>query len=40
MNRTYSPDGDGGLFTVRNCDRDLRNVEIWIQMCWYLDTIV
>lgn len=40
LNRKYSPDGDGGLFTVRNRDVDLRKVEIWYQMCWYLDTII
>lgn len=39
LDRRYEPDGRGGLFTVRNCDRDLRDVEIWVQMCWYLDTI-
>lgn len=37
LNRDYEPDGRGGLFTIRNCDRDLRHVEIWYQMCWYLD---
>lgn len=36
-NREYSRNGEGGLFTVKNCDDDLRNVEIWYQMCWYLD---
>lgn len=40
LNREYEPDGRGGLFTVRHCDRDLRNVEIWKQLCWYLDSIV
>ena len=40
LNRKYQPNGRGGLFTVRNCKRDLRNVEIWYQMCWYLDGIV
>ena len=40
LNRKYQPNGEGGLFTVRNCDRDLRNVEIWHQLCWYLDSIV
>lgn len=39
LNREYEPDGEGGLFTIRNCDRDLRDVEIWYQLCWYLDTI-
>lgn len=39
LNREYEPNGRGGLFTVRHCDRDLRDVEIWIQMLWYLDNI-
>lgn len=37
LDRAYNPDGSGGLFTIRNCNRDLRRVEIWHQMCWYLD---
>lgn len=40
LNREYEPNGKGGLFTVRNCDSDLRDVEIWYQLCWYLDSIV
>ena len=39
LDRKYSPDGRGGLFTVRDCDCDLREVEIWYQLCWYLDSI-
>ena len=39
LNRDYEPDGRGGLFFVRNRDIDLRDVEIWIQMLWYLDNI-
>ena len=39
LNREYEPNGKGGLFTIRDCEVDLRNVEIWTQMCWYLDTI-
>lgn len=39
LDRDYEPDGRGGLFRVRNCDRDLRQVEIWYQLCWYLNTI-
>ena len=39
LNREYEPDGKGGLFRVRRCTRDLRNVEIWYQLCWYLDSI-
>ena len=37
--REYEPDGKGGLFRVRNCDEDLRRVELWYQLCWYLDNI-
>ena len=39
MDRKYEPNGKGGLFTIRGCDRDLRTVEIWYQLCWYLDSI-
>ena len=39
LNRDYEPNGHGGLFTIRNCDRDLRTVEIWYQLCWYLNEI-
>ena len=39
LNREYDPDGKGGLFTVRNCEIDLRDIEIWIQLLWYLDGI-
>jgi len=40
LDREYEPDGRGGLFYIRNCDEDLRNVEIWTQLCWYLNTFV
>ena len=40
LNREYSPDGRGGLFTVENYARDMRDVEIWVQLLWYLDNIV
>lgn len=40
LNREYQPDGSGGLFTIKNCKYDLRDVEIWYQMCWYLDSIL
>lgn len=39
LDRDYEPNGKGGLFVIRNCDDDLRNVEIWYQLCWYLDSI-
>lgn len=40
LDREYEPSGKGGLFTVRNCDCDLRDVEIWFQLCYYLDSII
>lgn len=40
LNREYDEDGKGGLFMVKRCDYDLRTVEIWYQMCWYLDDIL
>lgn len=39
LDREYEPDGTGGLFTIRYCDYDLRDVEIWIQLGWYLNGI-
>ena len=39
LDRDYEPDGVGGLFAIRNCEYDLRTVEIWHQFCWYLDSI-
>lgn len=38
--REYEPNGKGGLFQIPHCGADLRSVEIWYQMCWYLDTIL
>ena len=40
IKREYSPNGKGGLFYIKNCDRDLRDVEIWFQLCWYLNSII
>lgn len=39
LNRQYEPNGRGGLFTIKRYPRDLRDVEIWYQLCWYLDSI-
>ena len=39
LNREYEPDGRGGLFTVKHCDHDMRTVEIWRQLSWYLGSI-
>ncbi len=40
MDRQYKPDGEGGLFVIKNCPYDLRDVEIWYQLCWYLNSIL
>lgn len=39
LNRKYEANGKGGLFTIRNCEYDLRRFSIWHQLCWYLDRI-
>ena len=39
LHRDYEPDGRGGLFRVADAPRDMRDVEIWFQLCWYLDSI-
>ena len=39
MNREYDPDGRGGLFRIKDCRYDLREVEIWHQLCWYINSI-
>lgn len=38
LDRKYEANGRGGLFTIANCKKDLRNVEIWCQMTWYLNS--
>ena len=40
LNREYEPDGSGGLFTVKHCEYDMRTVEIWCQLSWYLGSIM
>lgn len=40
LNRRYERNGKGGLFTVKYGKQDLRTMEIWYQMCLYLDTIL
>lgn len=39
LNRDYDPDGKGGLFTIRDCDRDVRDLDIQHQLCRYLNSI-
>ena len=40
LNREYKRNGEGGLFTVKNHRDDLRTVEIWYQLMWYLNEIM
>lgn len=40
MDRTYEPDGNGNIFYIPNVKEDLREIEIWWQMCWYMDSIL
>lgn len=37
MEHRYSPNGKGGLFYIPDTKSDLRNEEIWVQLCWYLE---
>lgn len=39
LDREYQKDGTGGLFIVKHHAEDLRNIEIWYQMQWYLGEI-
>ena len=39
LNREYDYDGRGGLFRIRNCPRDVRDMDIWSQLCYFLNTI-
>ena len=37
--RKYGPCGEGGFFYIKNnCNVDLREVELWYQLNWYLDS--
>lgn len=40
LRREYEPDGRGGLFRVRNWDRDMRDAEIWHQLMAYINSMV
>lgn len=40
MNRRYKKDGTGGLFKIHDDTKDMREIEIWYQMCFYLDEIL
>lgn len=40
LEREYESNGSGGLFIIENSENDLSTVEIWTQLCWYLDSIL
>lgn len=40
LKREYESDGFGGFFFIPNCDKDLRDVELWYQMNWYLNRYI
>lgn len=37
LNREYSFDGRGGLFTIKDCYYDMRGLEIWTQLSYHLN---
>jgi len=37
LNRQYSSNGAGGLFTLKRPPRDMRDVDIWCQLMWWLN---
>lgn len=39
LRREYLSDGTGGLFRVEMPPQDMRRIDIWYQMMWYLDTM-
>lgn len=39
LRREYEPNGEGGLFTIKDCKFDLRAIDIWYQLNWYLNSI-
>lgn len=40
LDRKYATNGKGGLFTFRSCPGNLRRVEIWTQLLWYVDAFL
>lgn len=40
LDRRYRKNGAGGLFTVNRRGRDMRVIDIWNQMCLYLNDIL
>lgn len=40
LTRNYERNGKGSLFTVEHSHSDMRNIEIWYQMCLYIGEII
>lgn len=40
LDREYEPDGRGNIIHIPRCNEDLREIEIWKQICWYLDSFM
>ena len=40
LNRAYKPNGDGGLFKIKEKDADVRGIEIWKQFTWYMYELI
>lgn len=40
LSRGYSRDGRGGLFTIHDSSKDMRQIDIWYQMCFYLNEMI
>lgn len=40
MDRKYSYNGDGGIVYLENPPTDLRQAELWYQLCWYFSSLV
>ena len=40
LNRNYAPNGEGGLFTIEDKTKDMREIDIWYQMCAYLNEVL
>jgi len=36
-NRMYEPNGHGGLFILRTSDENMRNIDIWNQLCRWIN---
>lgn len=39
MDHNYRKNGDGGLFRISDRTKDMRKVELWCQLSWYLSEL-